>query len=135
MKLLFLLIFVFFPLQEEVSVENAWIRNASKDMNTALFFDLKNNSDMPDTLFKAESSAAELVQIHETFKDGDMMGMREVKEIVIEPNSVFNFKPRAHHVMLIRLKKDLDEGSEEEITLHFRNAGAVTFKAPVKKMN
>jgi|SRR5690554_1570401 len=135
MKLLLLFLLFFLPLQDKISVENAWMRNASKGMNSALYFSLKNNSDKADVLYQVESSAAELVQIHETYEDGEMTGMREVKEIVIEPNSVFNFKPRSHHIMLIRLKKDLKEGSEEEITLHFKNAGPIKFKAQVRKVN
>ncbi len=134
MKILFALLFLLYPLQDNIVIENSWIRNSSKGMNTALFFDVHNNGSTADTLYKVSSELAELVQIHETFMQDDMMGMREVKDVVIEPGSTFRFKPKSHHVMLIKLKQDLNEGEEGEVTLFFRNAGEIKISAPVKKM-
>ena len=71
----------------KLKVENVWIRPADKGMNSAMYFKIVNHSDKPDTLYKAASITAELVQIHETFKKNGLMGMREVKYIVIKPHS------------------------------------------------
>jgi periplasmic copper chaperone A len=134
MKLI-ILFFVLLNLQEDkILVENNWIRNSAKGMNTALFFDVTNNGEEADTLYKASSDLAELVQIHETYKKGDMMGMREISKVVIEANSTFKFKPRAHHVMLINLKEDLKTGDEGEVTLYFSKAGEIKISSPVKSM-
>lgn len=130
-------LFVFMVLlisQQDIIIEKAWIRNASAGMNTALFFDAVNNSDTDDVLIKAYSNAAEVVEIHETFEDGDMMGMREVKEVIIKANSMFSFKPMHHHVMLIKLKKDLNEGDKVDVTLTFKKAGEIKLSVPVEKM-
>jgi copper(I)-binding protein len=120
--------------EQRIEIKNAWIRNGSEGMNTALFFDVINSAESADTLFKVVSDAAELVQIHETFMRGDMMGMREVSNVVIESNSTFNFKPGAHHVMFINLKRNLPEGENEEVILFFKKTGEVKITAPVKKM-
>ena len=117
----------------KLKVENAWLRPAAKGMNSAMYFKIVNNSSKPDTLYKAASSTAELVQIHETFKKNGLMGMREVKFIVIKPHSTLTFKPGGYHVMFIKLKKDFKVKSKEEAELYFKNAGEIKVKAVVKK--
>jgi copper(I)-binding protein len=125
-----------FPIQRDtLQIENAWIRPSSKGMNSAFYFDVKNNSENPQTLYKVESDIAKLVEIHETYKKDDKMGMRKVENVVIKPKSTFRFKPGRHHVMLIRLKEDLKEGSEYEIKLFFKSSGEYKIKVPVKRTN
>jgi copper(I)-binding protein len=120
--------------EQKIEIKNSWIRNSSAGMNTALFFDVVNSGGEADTLYKAASDLAELTQIHETFMQEDMMGMRQVGNVVIEPNSIFNFKPGAHHIMLIKLKKDLLEGESGDVVLYFKKAGEIKISALVKKM-
>jgi hypothetical protein len=117
----------------KLKVENAWLRPAAKGMNSAMYFKIVNNSSKPDTLYKAASSTAELVQIHETFKKNGLMGMREVKFIVIKPHSTLTFKPGGYHVMFIKLKKDFKVKSKEQAELYFKGAGKIDIKAVVKK--
>lgn len=55
---MFLLIFILSLLsfqEVQLQIENAWIRPSSKGMNSALYFDVKNNSDDPASLYKVES--------------------------------------------------------------------------------
>jgi len=122
-------------MEQKIEIKNAWIRNGSEGMNTALFFDVVNSGDAADTLYKAVTDLAELVQIHETFIRDDMMGMREVENVVIESNTTFNFKPGAHHIMFINLKKNLTDGENGEVILFFKKTGEVKITVPVKKMN
>ncbi len=117
----------------DLIVKEPWIRPGAKDMATAFYFNVVNNSDKADTLYKAEFELAGKVEIHETYKKDDMMGMREVEYIVIPAKSEFNFKPGAHHIMLMKLKQDLLFGDENEITLYFKNSGEHKLKAKVKK--
>lgn len=119
---------------EPIKIENAWIRTSAKGANSAMFFDVVNNSDKPDTLYKAESNLSEIVEVHETFSHGDMMGMRKIDFVVIPPKSIFNFKPRAHHVMLIKLKEELIEDTKGEVTLYFKSGTKITVNADIKDM-
>jgi periplasmic copper chaperone A len=131
--LIFLMTFINTP-KDKIEIQNAWLRTAGAGMNTAMFFDIVNNSDKPDTLYKVESDLAELVQIHETYKNGDMMGMREVKNVVVKPHSTFKFKPGGHHVMFINLKNDIKEGDKTEVTFFFKVAGKMKVEVPIKNM-
>jgi len=115
-------------------VTNAWIRSAAKNMNSACYFDIVNNTNMEDTLLSAESGLAKAVQIHETFERGkDMKGMRHVEYVQVKANSTVKFEPSGIHVMLIGLNKDLKQGDTEKIILVFKNRGRVTIIAKVKK--
>ncbi len=128
------ILFLFFQTNGKISVENQWIRNAGKGMNTAFFADVKNISAKTDTLYKVASPLARLVQVHETYEENGMMGMREAGNLEIKSGETLKLKPRSFHVMLIGLKKDLKEGQIGEVTLFFKHAGAVKVKAPVKNM-
>lgn len=116
-----------------IKITNAWVRPAAKNRNTGIFFNVVNKTDQKVTLFEAKSNVAEKTQIHETFKkSNDMMGMREVEYIVVEPKEIFQFKPMSYHVMLINLNEDLTEGMSVELTIVYNNGDEITFTAPVK---
>ncbi len=116
----------------KLEVKDGWVRPAGKGMNTAFYFKAINNSDKADTLLSVKSDVAKMVQMHETFSKNGMMGMRQVKAIPINAKSTLEFKPGGYHVMVMNLKKDLKKGSLAKFTLHFKYAGDVTVKAPVK---
>jgi len=116
-----------------VQITNAWVRPAAKNRNTGIFFNVVNNSDKKVTIYEAKSDLAEKTQIHETFKkSNNMMGMRELEYIVVEPGKTFQFKPMSHHVMLINLNKDLAEGDSVEFTLVYDDNKEMNVKAKVK---
>ena len=116
-----------------VIIKNAWVRPAAEHANSAIYFSIENKSAKADTLLKVKSNAAEIVQIHESYKkDNDKMGMREVKFIAIQPKSKFEFKPGGFHVMLINLSCDVKIGSYLEATLVFKHAGKIKIKAAVQ---
>ena len=117
----------------KINIENAWVRPAAKGMNSALYFDLKNTTGKPATLYKVSSSAAELVQIHETINKNGAMSMKEIKTLAVPANKTVQFAPGGYHVMLINLKKDLKAGSKVEFTFYIKKLGEVKVLALVKK--
>ena len=120
---------------EPVEVTNPWFRPAAKGANTALFFDLKNNTDSVLIITGAASDLAGLTEIHETFhRENDMMGMRHVDSVVVEPTSTFNFEPGAHHVMLVNLHNDLNLGDTAKAVIQFKNHDEIEITAEVKDL-
>lgn len=119
---------------DKIKVKDPWMRVSAKGQSSALFMKIENKSEAADTLYKVEGNVSEKIEIHETFQKDDMMGMREVGFVVINPNSTFELKPRHHHIMLIKLNQDLKKGDEHEFTLHFKKAGAIKIKAKVDEM-
>jgi len=113
----------------KVEVLNNWMRPSSKDMNTAVYAKIKNNSDKADTLYSVSSTLAKVTEIHETYDKGGSMGMRKVDFIVIPAKKTFELKPGSHHIMLIKLNQDIQKGKKYTVTYKFRRAGEIKVEA------
>ncbi len=135
MNVLLALLLIFSSPSDKIKIVDPWMRVGAQGQATGLFFKIENNSGKADTLYKVEFEAAGKVEIHETYDAGDdMMGMREVKQIVIPAKSTFELKPGAHHVMLMKLKQDITKGYVGNFTLYFKQAGKIMIKAEAKEM-
>jgi hypothetical protein len=133
MNILLALLFILFPTEDKVKIINAWMRPSSEKMATALYFTIENTGETADTLFKVDSELADRVELHETYSEGELVGMRKVEMIVIESKSSFELKPGSHHIMLMKLKKNINDGDEGEFVLHFKQAGEIKIIAEAKK--
>jgi copper(I)-binding protein len=72
------------------------------------------------------------VEIHTTFRDGDVMRMRPVAAIEVPAKGAVTLAPGGMHVMLMGLTKPLAIGEAVPLTLTFERAGAVTVQAMVQ---
>jgi hypothetical protein len=130
-NLLAVLLMIFNP-GDDIVITDQWIRPGAEKMATALYFTLENNGSEADTLYAVETDIAKMVQIHETYTDGDMMGMREIGEIIIEPESSVKLEPGGMHIMVMRLKRDIKIGDEIDFIFYFRNADKISITAEAK---
>jgi copper(I)-binding protein len=130
-NLLAVLLMIFNP-GDDIVIKDQWMRPGAEQMTTALYFTLENNGSEADTLYAVETDVAKMVQIHETYSNGDVMGMREIGKIIIEPESSVKLEPGGMHIMVMRLKRDIKKGDEIEFKLHFKNAGSILIRAKAK---
>ncbi len=85
---------------------------------------LKNTGDQPDRLLHASSPAAASVQIHEMRMDGDVMRMRELAALPLPPGAALRFRHgQSLHLMLVDLKRPLQNGERVRLTLVFERGG------------
>ncbi|MFA7241725.1 MAG: copper chaperone PCu(A)C [Sulfuricellaceae bacterium] len=101
---------------------------------TAAFFVLKNADDKDHKMVKAESTAANVTELHTHIHEGGMMKMRPVKDIEIKAGSETALKPGGLHVMLIDLKKPLKEGDNVTLKLTFEDNSSKEIAAPVRRI-
>lgn len=135
MNIVIALLFFFSNPTDKIKIIDPWMRVGAQGKATGVFFKIENNSDKVDTLYKASSNISKKTEIHETYDAGnDMMGMREVKQIVVQPGSTFELKPGSFHIMLIGLNHDVKKNDEAEISLFFKNAGEIVIKIQAKEM-
>lgn len=97
------------------------------------YFTVTNKSDTEDVLLSAESSVSETVEIHTHVKDGDMMKMRKLDELVIPAHGEVTLAPGGHHLMLMNLKRVPLEGERFPVTLYFKKAGNVAVEVAVEQ--
>jgi copper(I)-binding protein len=133
---LFLTLFVFCGIinaQSKIEIKDVWARPAAKHANSAMYFRINNNGDIPDTLISAKSKSADLTQVHETYKrENNQMGMRELKFIAIPQKSVVELRPGGFHIMLLDMKKDYKIGDLIKAAVKFKNVGTIKVNAIVK---
>ena len=119
----------------QIQIENPWSRATPPGAKTAVgYLTLKNDSAAPDRLVGASSPAAAKVETHITVKDGDVMKMRMVKGYAIPAHGRYELKPGGSHLMLVDIKKPLQEGDKVPLTLRFEKAGEVTVEMPVRAL-
>ena len=116
-----------------IHIEGPWARPASEGRMSAAYLLITNFENEPDTLTSVESDVARMVEIHESYeREGGMVGMREVPELIIPPNSTVRLEQGGLHVMLIQVTRTLADGDTFELTLNFSNQGEKSVEIPVR---
>lgn len=120
---------------EPVVASNAWARASMPGQQVgAAYLDLRSTAGA--TLTKAESSAAQSVEIHTMFMNNGVMQMRRLEKLALPAGETVKLAPGGMHLMLFGLKKPLQKGEQVALTLHLHYAdgktGQLEVRAPVK---
>jgi hypothetical protein len=110
-----------------------WGRPADKGENSAAYMVIKNVGSTDDNLIKAESPAADMVEIHQTMMKDNVMSMSPVKGISVPSKGQAVLKPDSFHVMLMSLTKKLTPGDKISLDLTFEKAGRINVQAEIRK--
>lgn len=117
----------------DLSLADAWVKSAESGMS-AVFGTLTNASSSAVTLVGAASSAAGMVQLHETNADGSGgMSMKEKEGgFAIPAGGELRLEPGGDHIMLMDLTAPLLAGDAVEVTLQFAGGAELAITATVK---
>lgn len=119
----------------QISVTGAWARPSPMTAgNGAIYMQLKNSGGSADALVSASTDVAEVVEIHETVIENDIMKMHPVEKVEIPAGGMAMLEPGGHHVMLINLKQQLEPGNKISVTLNFEKSEPMTIEAEIKDM-
>ncbi len=106
----------------------------------AVYLTLTNQGKAPERLIGASTPRAKRVELHTMSMTGDVMRMREVNSIDVNPGQPVKMQPgSSNHLMLIGLAAPLKAGDRFPMTLRFEKAGSadveviVQSPAPAKK--
>ena len=94
----------------------------------AYFKGIKNSGANADQLIAVKTQVAERAELHVMKMEGDVMKMRPLSSIDIPAESEVSFakgNPNGYHVMLMGLKKPLNDGDKFLVRLTFKHAGEV----------
>ena len=117
-----------------VQIENAYTRSTVPGQMAAGGFMKIENKGAVDQLISASSPVAGEVQLHEMAMEGNVMKMRQVKEVVVPAGGAVELKPGGMHLMFINIKAPLTAGETVPFKLKFAKAGEVEVKMPVNAM-
>jgi copper(I)-binding protein len=98
----------------------------------AVYFSITNRGLTADRLLSVDTPAADKVELHESRTVQGVVEMRPVTAVECPPGRTVKAAPGGLHVMLLGLTAPLVAGSELLVSLHFRDAGVVTLKVPVR---
>lgn len=117
----------------DLSLADVWVKSAESGMS-AVFGTLSNSSSNAVTLVGATSSAAGMVQLHETNADGTGgMSMQEKEGgFAIPAGRELRLEPGGDHIMLMDLTAPLLAGDTVEVTLQFAGGAELPITATVK---
>jgi len=99
-----------------------------------VYLTLVNHSSLPGRLIAASTPAAARSDLHMSERSGDVVKMRRLETLAIEPGEAVAFEPGGAHIMLSGLTAPLREGDRLALTLEFETAGVLTVEVPVKSI-
>src|SRR5690606_38756294 len=73
----------------------------------AVYLTITNGGGAPDRLLRAETPAAERVELHINEMRDSVMRMRAVESVVLPPRQSVRFEPSGMHLMLVNLTEPL----------------------------
>lgn len=114
-----------------IKIENGFTRATAPGQQVAGGFLKIDNKGAADQLLSASSPAAGDVQLHEMAMEGNVMKMRQVKDIAVPANGSVELKPGGYHLMFMNLKGPFVAGQTVPVKLKFAKAGEVEVKLPV----
>ena len=120
-----------------LTVSHPWARaSAGKAKAGAAYITITNNGNQVDRLIKAATPVAKRASLHTHMMEGDIMRMRPVKAVEVNPGEPTVMKPSGLHVMLMGLKAPLKDGAAFPLTLTltFENAGVIEVHVTVMKV-
>jgi copper(I)-binding protein len=117
-----------------LQIESAYTRATVPGQMAAGGFMKIENKGAVDQLVSASSPVAGEVQLHEMSMDGNVMKMRQVKEIAVPSGGSVELKPSGLHLMFMNIKAPLAAGGNVPVKLKFAKAGEVELKMSVNPM-
>jgi copper(I)-binding protein len=100
----------------------------------SVYATIENRGTSKDRLVRVASPAAASVELHSMTMDGNVMRMRAIGGLDIEPGAKVTLGSAGYHVMLVGLVRPLVAGDRIPVTLTFQKAGAVDVTAVVEAM-
>lgn len=118
----------------DLELSDAWTRQPlAGAMANAVYLTIKNTGSAADSLVKMETPAADIAEVHTMKMEGDIMRMRQVKELSISAGEAVVMEPGGMHIMLMKLKEIPAMGERFPLTLTFSQAGEISVDVIVKK--
>lgn len=112
-------------------MSNAWVRPALAEQDaTGGYLTIQSSEKL--ALVGVSTPVAEVAEVHEMRMDGDVMRMRMLERLDIEPGKALELKPGSNHLMLMALKGAVEAGQQVDLNLLFEKPDGTKIDMPVK---
>jgi len=113
-------------------LRDAWVRPADSAAMSAAYFVLQGGSDSL-VLVGVSSPVARAAEMHESMQHEGMMHMQPRPTLAVAPGDSLVFAPGGLHVMLIDLRRPLNEGDSVTLVLRAASGDSLVTTAPVRR--
>lgn len=115
-----------------IQIDKPWARaSIIKTHPAAAYLTIINLGGKPDRLVMVSSPVTENVSIHRSEMTNDVMRMKPVHNLPLEPGARVTVEPGGLHLMLTKLREPLRKGNSLPLTLTFEVAGRIDVQAPI----
>ncbi|WP_341758285.1 copper chaperone PCu(A)C [Candidatus Tisiphia endosymbiont of Ditula angustiorana] len=115
-----------------IKILNAWARDSATN-NSAIYFEIFNDSDLDYNLVNVSSDIANKVELHKSFVDEKGVSrMVKLDKLVIPAKSSAILQPGGMHIMLLDIKTILKVGDHFDLSLYFDNGLQKVVQVEVK---
>ena len=98
----------------------------------AVYFEVRNDAETPDTLVQASTDIAASATFHEHGPGEGPSAMADLRVLTVPARGTLTLQPGRLHLMLMHLSRLPTAGEHFALTLVFRSAGPVRFEVPVR---
>jgi len=119
----------------DLEIREPWSRATAPGARVAAgYLEIRNTGAQPDRLLSASTSVAQRVELHVTQRDGDVMRMRQVKDLEIPARGRTTLQPGGTHLMLVDIVRPLKKGERVPLKLRFERSGEVEVELEVREI-
>jgi copper(I)-binding protein len=115
-----------------IQIENAWSRAAMQGRIGVVYLTIVDQG-AADHLTGVSSPVTDKAELHESFSEAGVSKMRPVASLALDQGKRIVLAPGGSHIMLMDLKRPLNQGDTFPVTLTFAKAGQVTVQVTVQK--
>ena len=117
-----------------VDVLDSWIRlTPPVATNSAAYFTLQNNTELPVTVIEVSTAIAEKAAMHDVEIKNSMVRMVHLPKLTIPAGGKVVFAPGGKHLMLINLTKKIEPNQEVIVIFKLDNGDKISSKMQVSR--
>ena len=122
------------PSGPEIVISEAWGQPLpASAANGAIYMQIRNRGDQPDTLLSASSPVCSALELHETEQENDIASMHLAHTgLPISAGQVVELKPAGLHLMCVDKQADFRQGAAIPLSLEFEKSGAIALEASIR---
>jgi periplasmic copper chaperone A len=132
--MMFFMLFTAGAYAQDVTIEDAWVREGPPGMGMLAGFMTVNNQGKEEIgIVAAEGPDFGSIELHRSIVENGMARMVPQKSIPVPAGGSVALKPGDYHLMLMQPKRALKAGDTTEITLILDDGARLTVDVPVTK--
>ncbi len=95
---------------------------------------IKNAGGSTVTIRSARTTAAQVVEFHQTIVENDIARMQAIDALIIPAGETLELRPGRMHIMLRQLTGDLKPGTSVELRLEVNKGDTIQLTVPIMQM-